>query len=392
MAELVQRRIASPLTLFGKVKTANKNAVIELKSTYGISKFRDITAAAGSGEVTNDRTEYSVATGATSGSTATLDSAERGRYQPGTECEAGIGVRCDNTFTDDEDSKWGYFDDVNGFGYGEDATGIYVFIRKDSTDTKVYQTNWNGDRLNGIDTSGLTLKLSDGNIFQINYSWYGYGAIYMNVIIADNDNTQRLINIHKFSVIGETSVLDPNLPIRVEADNGTTTSDITVYVGGRQYSVYQKFNPSKRLNSERVLNVGSIGTTFVPLISFRRKSNYLSVAAKVEGYKLISDESLVYQVIIGGTLTGASFGTPTDLSASETAMEADISATAISGGEVAYQELLSVVGTGNTATGADSLQNLLTEIPGDLPVTLAVRTITGTGATVSALIRWTEEW
>lgn len=382
----------NPIDLFGSLKAANRTPIIELKSTYGISMVRDIVREVGSGSVSNNKVEYNLSTGSTAGSSAILESAERGRYLPGAEGEVGIGIRMPDTIILDEDAKWGYFDDGNGLGFGVDSGGIYVFIRRDSIDSKVYQSNWSSDKLDGSGASGLELDLAEGNIFQINYSWYGYGAIYFKVVLADDNANQKIITVHKFSPTLQTSLQEPNLPIAAEVNNGSATTDLGLYVGGRQYSVYAPFEPSRRLNSHRVLSKGAIGTTFVPLVTFKRKSDFITVASKVSGLDLITDAPIVYQLRVNGNLTGASYGTPADTDAEETAMEADNTATAISGGVVIYEGLLGTTGTGNTSSGGENREGIGTEIPSDYPVTLCARVISGSNATVSAVLRWSEEW
>jgi len=240
---------------------------------------------------------------------------ERGRYMPGAEGEAGIGIRFEGSFAGDEQANWGYYDGKQGFGFGAD---------------------------------------------------------------------------HRFSPSEQTSISDPNLPITAEVSNGIVTNDIVMYVGGRQYSVYVNFQPSKRTNSERVLTK-TIGDTLTPIISFKRKSDYESVASKIAGLDILTDSELLYQFRVNGTLTGAVFGTPTDVSASETAMESDVTATAISGGELLEQGLVDASGFRFQISGNQSIRSLGIEIPALQPVTLCARAVTGT-ATVSAIARWSEEW
>ena len=58
----------------------------------------------------------------------------------------------------------------------------------------------------------------------------------------------------------------------------------------------------------------------LPLVTFRRKSAYESVSVKTQGFDIITDTDLVYEIRLNGSLTGESYGTPTDHTASETAL------------------------------------------------------------------------
>lgn len=389
--------INNPVTGFGSLEVAERTSVVDVKSNYGVSALRDITATANSGGVSNSNGEYNLSTGTTTASTATLDTAERGRYQPGAQAQAGIGFRtADVTWTGTAEARWGYFDANNGFGFGVDANGPFVFTRRGGTDTDVAQANWNVDTLNGSGPSGLTLDLVDGNIFQIDFAWYGYGTIQFKVVTVDANGQQTTVKVHEFSPSNQTSVIDPNLPVRAYVSNGDTTTDYDVYVGGRQFSVVGRFNPNRRVNGDRRLSLGSVGTTFVPLVSFRRKSAFESVSVKIEGIDLLTDVDLVWEIRSGVTaanLTNESFGTPTNTTAAETACESDTSATAIAAasGEFIAGGLVDASGGGINASGSFSIDGLGFDVPSLDIVTLQVRAVSGSG-TVSGFLRWREEW
>jgi len=89
------------------------------------------------------------------------------------------------------------------------------------------------------------------------------------------------------------------------------------------------------------------------------------------------------------TLTGAVWQTPTNYSAGETAVESDKTATGITGGEPIFEGL--TVGGTNFSRALGTQNELDLDFNGLQPVTLAVRTFSGTGS-VSAVLRVREEW
>lgn len=386
------------MSQFEELRVVERNKLIDLKSLYGLSNLRDIVTTAGSGAVTNavGGGEYKLVTTANGADSATLESAERGRYVAGQPGEAGIGIRIDAALTGSQVARWGYFDDSDGFGFGQDADGLFVFSRKNGTDTEIRQADWNNDTLSGDGGNGnpsrLQLDLSVGHTFQVVFTYYGYGPCYFEVLINDDDARQRKIIVHRFKRNDALVIENPNLPVRAEIENGgSATAFDALYVGGRQYSVVGSYRPNRRVTSERRLSLGSIGTTFLPTVSMRSKSAYSSVSTKIEGLDIITDADLLFEVRVAATLTGASFGTPTDHTATETATEADNSATAISGGEVLYSGLVNSSGGGNNTSGTASLQRLGFDIPELQPVTVALRAISGT-ATATVVLRIREEW
>lgn len=381
-------------TKFRSLKTSEKSQVVNLKSIYGVSNLRDVSTVAGSGTVTNTNGEYKLTTTANGADSAQLDSSERGRYLASQEAEAGIGVRISDTPTGSQVVTWGYFDDNEGFGFGKDATGVYVFTRTGGVDTIVRQANWNLDTLDGNGSSGLTLDVSLGYVYHINFVWYGLGPIDFIVYAFDTTTReQKEIIVHRVRKESGVSVKDPNLPIRAKVINGGTANAFdSVFVTGRQFSTVGRFDPSRRITSERRLSLGSVSTTVLPLVTFRRKSAFQSVAAKVEGFDIITDQNLVVEIRLNGSLTGASYGTPTNHTASETGLEADVSATAISGGEVLWVGLVSSSGFGSNRSGDTSRGLLPLDLIQTQPVSICARRAGASDATVTTVFRILEEW
>lgn len=383
---------------FARILNAERTPIIELKSTYGISVYRDSITTNAGGTVTNDGTEFEVSTDAALSSSAILDSSKRGRYIPGATCQAGIGVRLPSSPTGTQEVSWGYFDDDNGFFFGQDSTGIFVAIRRDGVTTKVYQQDWNADKLDGTGPSGFTLDLSEGNIFEIVYSWYGYGAIQFDVVLADSSNVQNPITVHRVKPFQQNSVTDPNLPVRAQASNGNSTdTPISLFVGGRQYTVFGRYDPSIRITSQSRLNF-TVGTaSFIPIITFRRKANFPasttranSVGVELENVQIITNQDVLWELRFAPTLAAPSYGNISDLSPSETAVEVAINSTTFTdGGEKMFSGL--AIGGFFSTRALSTQDNLNIDFNGLEPVSLAMRAITST-ATVSAIFSVREEW
>ena len=86
------RVMAENETQFGEFLVATRTPILELNSSYGVSRLRDVTTTTGSGSVADGTGTIDVSTGTTASSTARLDSAEVGRYMPGYGAQIGIGV------------------------------------------------------------------------------------------------------------------------------------------------------------------------------------------------------------------------------------------------------------------------------------------------------------
>ncbi|WP_082927520.1 hypothetical protein [Paenibacillus oryzisoli] len=387
---------------FSELRVAKKTPIIELTSVYGISALRDIVTVTGGGTVTNNATEYALTTSTGTTDSAILDSADRGRYEPGYACEVGIGVRQPVAPTGNQFARWGLYDTQNGAFFGNNSSGIFVAVRRGGTDTVIPQASWNVDPLNGTGQSGATLNLAKGNIFLIVFTWYGYGIIEFRVVLPNPTTTaQEVITVHRFSPVGQTSLIDPDLPLRAEVNNSGTGTAFNLFAAGRQYSIIGKFNPVFRNTSER-RTVTNVTATLIPLISFTRKAVFPagsgranSIQVLLESVEIITNVDLAFQVILGGTVNGTFINYPTattNIPVSETALLVNSSSTTITGGEVVFQGL-AAASTGSS-TSLLASQNLLDfELPDNQIITLAVATLGAGGSnTVSAIFRVTENW
>lgn len=100
------------------------------------------------------------------------------------------------------------------------------------TDNWTPKSSWNVDRLDGslgaLNPSGQTLVPTYGNVWQISFQWLGYGAI---VLSTEDTNTGRFFpcNVVRYNnTSADTSVANPNLPIRAESSNFGNTNAVTL--------------------------------------------------------------------------------------------------------------------------------------------------------------------
>lgn len=385
-----------PWSQFSELIAVERTPLIELNSAYGTTELRDVIDTSNSGDVSSADGEIVLSTGTTSSSTAAVRSVATGRYQPGYAAEAGIGVRIATAPTGSQVALWGsFFEDggtpTNGFYFGVDSTGVFVARARNGSEMRVYQNNWNVDVADGTGSSGYTIDIARGIIYQVDFTWYGYGIIAFCVIDRDPNGQQRQICVHRMSFPNETSVTNPNLPITARVINGGTTSDLTMYVGGRQYAIFGRYNPSFRVTSDYVLNV-TVGTTFTPLIAFRYKPGFEDRAVRLEGFTVDPEggSGMVIQARWNPTVSGGTYGNLQDHVAAETALESSRDMTSVSGGNVIYQDLLSSSGFfGGSKADLDSID---LPIAPEQPIVLCARTYDTADETVNALLRMKEEW
>ena len=368
------------LSAFDEKRVAEREPVINLNGSLPLSNLRDETQTSGSATTTDENSEFRIHH-TTAGDFGRISSAARGVYVPGTPAEVGIGIRLDtSSISGDGVAYWGYFDMQisggsntenidDGILFGLDSSGFFVeLIKNGSSEKKVYEENFNIAPSPGID-------LTDGNIYQIEYSYYGYGLIkFQRVIAKEGAHFQEVQNLHSMRIEGDTFVEKSNLQVGALAKSSTGAGDFSIFMGGRQYSTVGKFTPRVRLNSGRRSGVSITSSSFTPILSLRRKEAFRDVATEVFGFSAITDVNAIIQVRINSTLTGASFGSLQEQPDDETSIQLDTSATAVdtSTGIKIYESSLSG-GNQGSDTFLTQDQNLLVDVPDEGIITFAIQ-------------------
>jgi len=392
-------------TVFGEQITALRTSQLNLKPTWGVSTYRYNKITTGTGAAADETNgEFRLQTGTTATNITSIETNQRGQYQAGTMGQMGAGFRIPTAPIGTQYAKWGYSDfSESGFYFGYDVTGIYVAYLTGGVETKVYQSSWNNDVLDGTGTSGLTLDAAVGSISQIDFTWYGYGDIKFSFLIFNTTTlkTEKVV-AHTFKINNSASIEDPNQPLKFEVGNGvTSTTDFSLYIGGHQFSIVDGFSvPQKRLVSDLLTNyTTATNTAWQPIIAIRKKSTFNgrpnSVNVVAEQFTIAADGEVETRLTRGGTTSNLSWATPTGVDVNETAIETKITTsgtaltTSVDGNPIDYGFVFS---NNKSSSVFDSKTS---EILGaNEELILWIRRISGSGAIVvkHAHITVKEEW
>ena len=369
-----------------ELRVAERHLDFSLPSLVGLSALRNQTTVAGSGSVTLVGSEYSIASGATASSTAVVDTIQRVHHVPGEDTFVNIGLRVPALPTGEQDGRWGAYDADEGFGFGVDATGPYVFSKTGGTVTKVYQANWNVDKLDGSGASSLTLDLTKGYLFQIQYTWFA--GTEFSVVIPDATGQEKVIVAHRLSG-QQPIVLAPYLPVRTEVLNGATTSNFAVAVSLRAASHVGSCCPSTRSVSHLWRSVGLTAGTPKTVFSIRRKTTgvFPKVPVILKHLSVLSNLNLEVAIIAGATLDTASWGAPNGKEAGESALEVDTTDNSATGGALQYRFLVA----GNRIIHREDFPAQMF-FPYDSSVLSIVATPFQADAIGAFDLRWDEAW
>jgi hypothetical protein len=210
-------RISQPLTLFDSSHRYQDNGL--WSTATGVSS--DATFSANEGLV-----DLNVNT--TSGGYVTRETKQVFSYQPGKSLLV-LSTFVMEPAKDNLRQRVGYFNSSNGL-YIELENNTLSFIERSFvtgsvTETKITQTNWNVDRMDGNGPSGITLDITKAQIFWMDIEWLGLGTVRMGFVIDG-----LLIHCHSFNhsnLIASTYITTATLPLRYEIANLDTTTSIS---------------------------------------------------------------------------------------------------------------------------------------------------------------------
>lgn len=382
---------------------------------YGVSRLRDeteITDSSGNAEVTEDGGEIRLSTGADGADRVVLRSAEPFQYREGTYLNPSLGIRPEK-LPDGQVMRWGYFNDESGIGWGYDADGIFTFKREAGTDTihrppesaTSEEKTWNRDPLNGTGASGVDLDVEAGNVFEMIGRLYGEGPIRWSVEAKDEKGDRApgvVVDARVYP--DEINMVDFNRPLRVEIDNNGTAQSIDLYVGGRQFSLWEDAGTFETRDVTPIARGISIGSadTWENIMAIRKKEGFPpgtgrpnSIRAVVRQIEMIASQDVEVRALFDATtdLQDADYGEPEDWPAAETGIEVALaSVTAFTMSEdglpISHQ-----VGSGSFFAAGTAEEDSTIPIGQDQEVVVQVRSpSTGADAVDVLAVTVQEQW
>ena len=232
----------------------------------------------------------------------------------------------------------GYFGAQNGIYLELDGSTLSFversFVTGSLTETRVAQSSWNVDKLNGTGPSLLTLDISKAQIFWMDIEWLGLGTVRCGFVI-----NGQLIHCHSFhhaNIITSTYITTASLPLRYEIKNtdatasnstlkqicSTVISEGGYELRGTQQSIGIDITAGKTLTT---------AGTFYPVVALRLKSSpdRLDAIAVLTAMSLLgTGNGINYKwrvvqdcTVSGGTWTSAGDNSSVEYSLNSTAVD-----------------------------------------------------------------------
>ena len=371
-------------TPYGDLTVVDRDNRIDVTSESPLSDQIDFFTSGVSHDPINSR--YRLRANDSTESLQTIDDLQ---YTPGYIAEVGISLQIPEAPTGNQEVRFGYFDSDDGVYFGWDSDGVFVErLRNGSRIGKTYREDWTaGENVN------VEQQLHNGTIALIELALYNYGTIGFDIYDQDRvTNGLQANKVHNADVPGTTTLSSQDNPIRVEVSN-PDTSDFDVFVADRQATVRGNFTPNRRIKGERRTDVSLDGTTWVPIISFRRKESFKTINTDLFDLAAKPDEDIFVQIREdAGSTTDGDYAAPQDVNADETAVEVDTSPTAsITDGYYVFQGQFDGGERNRSVLGR--LDNVDVALKNTRPMTVYARTVSATGGNLTAFnLNWAENW
>ena len=234
----------------------------------------------------------------------------------------------------------GYYGASNGI-YLELANSVLYIVKRSSVsgvlvDTRIAQSSWSNDNLDGTGPSGITLDISKAQIFWMDIEWLGVGSVRTGFVI---DGQFILCHIfHHANTITSTYITTASLPLRYEIKNTAATSgsstlkqicSTVISEGGYELNGLQQAIGTPITSPKALATAG----TFYPIVSLRLKTTSLDgiiILTAVSLMGIANGVNFNWQLRATGTTTGGSWVS----AGSDSAVEYNITGSSYSGGRI----------------------------------------------------------
>jgi hypothetical protein len=381
---------------FGRLRVSQPYTLFDSQNRYAADNQFDVSTT-GTGTtsfLSNEAAVKMEVTGAGVGSVL-RQSYRSFPYQPGKGLLVLATFVMDSSMSLNLTQRVGYYNDQNGVFF-QRVDGTYSFVLRSyvtgsvSNARTVNQADWNGDKLDGTGDSGYTLDPSKAQILWMDFEWLGVGSVRCGFIIDGQyivchtfNNANEITNVYMTTAI---------LPVRYEIV--TATSAVAASMKAICCSVISEggFEQTSIDHvARRTTVLGTIGSTFLPVVSIRLASGRTGAVVLPNRVQVLPTTNQNYEVALikNPTLTAASWtAVPSDSN-----VEYDVSATATTGGTIVQTDYVTSTGSGgvgntSAATGYNFDLQLGATIAGVSDIyTVAVRTVSGatTGDVVGSL-------
>lgn len=290
--------------------------------TYA-SLFTYFTTSGGTITYNSAQSSDILATTTANGSSARATTNRYHYHLPGSSTYALLSVATGDSGKSGNSRCWGMYDANDGVFFELQDTTLNVTVRSSTTgsvvNTRIPQSSWNKDKLDGTGISGLTLDITKLNTYWLDYNWFGASRVRFGVIAPDG--TRIVAHEHQTN---NTAVLPfmrtGTLPLSYECVNTSVTGS-TSELRSVAAAIYTEgtFEDYTFWRYADLVFITTIDTgddyTLVSLLKAPStvNSKHNSVVIYPETLNVYSDQPIFVTIYQNVTTSGVGFGTGSGL-------------------------------------------------------------------------------
>jgi cytoskeletal protein CcmA (bactofilin family) len=302
---------------FGRLRVSEPFTMFDSSFRYGDNQlWSQATATGGTATYNAAQGLMDLSVTTTSGSSVQRQTTKVFSYQPGKSLLVMTTFVCAAPKAN-LDQKVGYYSSDNGYFLEQDGLTTY-FVERSAvsgavTNTRVAQSAWNVDPMDGTGPSGITLDISKAQILWMDLEWLGVGTVKMGFVI--NGTFYICHEWDHANLITSTYITTASLPLSCEITNTGTTASASTFkqicatviseggyaLTGLQQSVGTPVTTPKTL---------AVAGTFYPIVSIRLKTTRLDAIAILTALAIQgtgNNNVFRWEVRAAGTTTGGSW-------------------------------------------------------------------------------------
>ena len=334
---------SAALDAFGRLRVSNPLTLFDSSHRYKDNNLWNTSVASSGAAVFNANqglVDLNVTT--TSGSKVYRETTKVFSYQPGKSLLV-MTTFVMNPAKANLRQRVGYYGADNGMYLELDGTGgnVLSFVERSSVsgslvETKVAQSAWNYDKMDGTGPSKMTLDITKAQILWMDIEWLGLGTVRMGFVI---DGKFILCQqFHHANLITSTYITTASLPLRYEIENTGATASSSVL---KQICSTVISEGGYQLNGlQQAVNIPittprstSTAGTYYPILSLRLKTspNFLDAVIILTALSALGTGNGVnynWKVVASGTTTGGTWVS----AGANSAVEYNITGTSFTGG------------------------------------------------------------
>lgn len=355
---------------FGKLRTSTGYTLFDSSHRYQDNgKWAESVTGVANSQYQLNESVVNMNVGSASGDKIYRESKRVFSYQPGKSLLI-MSTFAFNTPKANLRQRVGFFNSQNGVFLENDGVNNYLVLRSNVSGTpsesRILQTDWNKDKFDGTGYSAqgagsehaVGLDVSKTNILWIDVEWLGVGDVRCGFVVDGKFVTAHIF--HNDNKNTTTYMTTATLPCRYELENlagtgsastlkqicSTVISEGGYELQGRSRSIGLPLATPKTLPT---------AGTFTPVISIRLKDSFKDAVVVLTDLEIVgftNNSTYRYKLIVGGSLTGASWVS----AATDSPIEYDTTATAVANGRDAQVGYV-IVGAGSGAASVNLGRN-----------------------------------